>query len=242
MPTGVGDRFQQETKYQPRRLSGGMLSAARPPGTKEYPEHERVELPRPESPETSLHDVLRGRQSVRDFAVDPLSLAQVSWLLWAAGGVRARRHGVVFRTAPSAGALYPIETYLVAHRVDDLSAGVYHYHVAGHALEELRRGDCRGAMAAAALGQAFCADAAAVIAWTAIFARSKWKYGQRAYRYVYLDAGHIAENLALAAVALGLGSCQVGALFDNEVNALLGVNGTEESVLYLSAVGVPAPE
>jgi SagB-type dehydrogenase family enzyme len=82
-------------------------------------------------------------------------------------------------------------------------------------------------------------SASAVFVWTAVFKRSKWKYKQRAYRYVYLDAGHIAENLALAAVALGLGSCQIGALFDNEVNSLLEIEEKQESVVYMSAVGYP---
>jgi SagB-type dehydrogenase family enzyme len=84
-----------------------------------------------------------------------------------------------------------------------------------------------------------CLEAAAVFIWTAIFDRSKWKYEQRAYRYVYLDAGHIAENLALAATGIGLGTCQIGALFDDEVNRIVGVDGTEESVIYMSVVGYP---
>jgi SagB-type dehydrogenase family enzyme len=86
-----------------------------------------------------------------------------------------------------------------------------------------------------------CADAPVVFIWTAIFERSRWKYGQRAYRYVYLDAGHVAAHLALAAVATGLGSCQIAATFDDEVNDLLGVDGVDESVLYMSVVGRPAP-
>jgi SagB-type dehydrogenase family enzyme len=81
--------------------------------------------------------------------------------------------------------------------------------------------------------------AAAIFVWTAIFARSKWKYRQRAYRYVYLDAGHIAQNLALSATSLGLGSCQVGAFYDDEVNKIVGVNGAEESAIYLSVIGYP---
>ena len=93
--------------------------------------------------------------------------------------------------------------------------------------------------ARAALFQEFCSEAAAVFVWTAVFPRAKWKYRQRAYRYVYLDAGHIAQNLMLAAVGLGLGSCPVAAFFDDEMSALLGVDGTEESVIYLCAVGHP---
>jgi SagB-type dehydrogenase family enzyme len=123
--------------------------------------------------------------------------------------------------------------------VEGIEIGVYHYGVRDHLLEVVASGDFGGDITRAALFQEFCAEAAAVFVWTAVFPRAKWKYRQRAYRYVYLDAGHIAQNLALAAVGLGLGSCQVAAFFDDEMNALLGVDGVEESVLYLSAVGHP---
>jgi SagB-type dehydrogenase family enzyme len=92
----------------------------------------------------------------------------------------------------------------------------------------------------AALDQEMCKAAAVVFIWTAVFQRSKWKYGQRAYRYVYLDAGHIAENLALAATSLDLGSCPIAALYDDEVNRIIGVDGTAESVIYITVIGYPA--
>jgi SagB-type dehydrogenase family enzyme len=143
------------------------------------------------------------------------------------------------RSAPSAGALYPIETYLSIQMVEGVEPGIYHYDVRQHELDLLRPGDFRAAVAEAALDQDFLAEAAVVFAWTAVFARSKWKYKERAYRYVYLDAGHIAQNVALAAVALGLGSCQIAALYDDEVNAVLGVDGKEESIVYMTALGRP---
>jgi SagB-type dehydrogenase family enzyme len=92
-------------------------------------------------------------------------------------------------------------------------------------------------MAHAALEQKMCSDAPIVLVWTAIFERSKWKYAQRAYRYVYLEAGHIAQNLAVAATGIGLGSCQIGSFFDDEVNQILGVDGKDESAIYLSVIG-----
>jgi SagB-type dehydrogenase family enzyme len=134
-----------------------------------------------------------------------------------------------------------VETYLVINRVASLEAGIYHYQVGLHQLAQIKMGDFSRGIAAAALNQEMAAAAAVVFCWTGIFARSKWKYGQRAYRYIYLDAGHIAQNLALAAVGLGLGSCQVAALYDDEVNHLLGVDGQKESILYLSVVGHPYP-
>ena len=142
-----------------------------------------------------------------------------------------------FRTAPSAGGLYPIETYVVINRVDGIEQGVYHYNIRRHALEELELGNFGRQIALAALDQRMCLEASFVIIWTAIFERSKWKYKQRGYRYMYLDAGHIAENLALACTGIGLGSCQIGALYDEEVNSIIDVDGVEESVLYMSSVG-----
>jgi SagB-type dehydrogenase family enzyme len=116
---------------------------------------------------------------------------------------------------------------------------LYHYSIEAHTLEELKAGDFAEKMAHAALEQKMCVKAPVVMVWTAVFERSKWKYAQRAYRYVYLDAGHIAQSLALSATGIGLGSCQVGAFFDDEINRIIGVDGVEESVLYLSVVGHP---
>jgi SagB-type dehydrogenase family enzyme len=186
-----------------------------------------------------LWDVLQRRRSERRFQDVPLKESELSQLLWAAQGITREGRGVDFRTAPSAGALYPVETYVVVHNVEGIDAGVYHYDVEQHQLEQLRLGDFQTAIAAAALDQRIAARANVVFVWTAIFERSKWKYEERAYRYIYLDAGHIAQNVALAAEALDLGSCQIGALYDGEANELLGVDGVEESTIYMSVVGRP---
>ena len=185
----------------------------------------------------SLDSCFKKRRSIRDFSDKPINLKQLSYLLWASTGIQRKEHGFDYRTAPSAGALYPIETYLVVNKIIDLPNGVYHYSIKDHTLEELRLGDFGIKAANAALGQMMCAKAAVVFIWTAIFQRSKWKYHQRAYRYIYLDAGHIAENLALASTSLGLGSCQIGALFDEEVNDIVDVDGTTESTIYMSVIG-----
>jgi SagB-type dehydrogenase family enzyme len=238
---GVGDRFQQETKYRPDKVEGPALGwRVRPEMYKTYPDTVKVVLPsyEPARPMT-LDEALNRRKSIRQFRDAPIDLAQLGYLIWASTGVQRSEQGYEFRTAPSAGALYPIETYVVANDVRDVEPGVYHYGIRNHELERIRAGSLRRQAAAAALGQGMCASAPAVFVWTAIFARSKWKYAQRAYRYIYLDVGHIAGNLALAAVSLGLGTCQIGALFDDEVNKLIEVDGIEESVLYMSVVGTP---
>jgi len=215
----------------------------KPKGYKEYPGAEGIVLPPPDAVAeraVGLAECLRARNSIREFSAVPLDKGLLSFLLWAAGGIRGKGRGhFEFRTAPSAGALYPIETYLVVNRVEGIPNGVYHYSVKTHSLEVLRLGDFGPVVALAALRQEMCQEAAVVFVWTAVFNRTKWKYGQRAYRYVYLDAGHIAQNLALAATSIRLGSCQIGALLDEEMNAIIGVDGADESVIYMSAVGVP---
>ena len=240
-PVGIGDRFQQETKYERGRMEGSRLEwTSKPPLYKEYPGARKIRLPPPGPPvRSSFLEILSLRRSVREYSSRPILLPEISLLLWAATGVQREEAGHAFRTAPSAGALYPVDTYVIAHRVDGVERGLYHYAVQGHLLEEVALGDFGEKLAHAALFQEFCSEASAVLVWTAVFPRAKWKYRQRAYRYVYLDAGHIAQNLALAAVGLGLGSCQVAAFFDDEMNALLGVEGVEESVIYMSAVGHP---
>lgn len=239
MTEAVSDRFQQETKYVRGELPGGALDwATKPEMYKRYPDSAQIALPRPRTEGgEGLWSVLSRRHSVRRYGHSPLRLEDLSQVLWAAQGITRQTANVAFRTAPSAGALYPVETYLAVHAVENLAPGIYHYAVEAHALDPLQLDDLRVQVAQAALDQRVAHDAQVVLIWTAIFERSKWKYKQRAYRYIYLDAGHIAQNVALAAVALGLGSCQVAALYDDEANDLLGVDGKEESVIYMTALG-----
>ncbi len=238
---GVGDAFQQETKYRRGHLHGGRLDrASKPAARKHYPSAPRIPLSLPQiEGGAPVWDVIKQRRSVRRFQDSSLQEAELSQLLWAAQGITRVGRGLGLRTTPSAGALYPVETYLVVHAVEGIEPGVYHYGVEKHELDRLKTGDFRTDVARAALDQEIAYWANIVFVWTAVFERSKWKYKQRAYRYVYLDAGHIAQNVALAAVALGLGSCQIAALYDDEVNALLGVDGVDESAIYMTVLGKP---
>ena len=243
MPDDVGDVFQKTTKYHRQQSFGHVLNWSSKPET--YKTYNMKKIPlsvdftTKSAARTPLIEALKNRRSIREFSADPLRLPELSFLLWASTGIRTQQEGYVFRTVPSAGALYPIETYVVANNVDGLPQGLYHYNIQQNSLEELKLGAFGDDVARSALGQDMCSEAAAVFVWTAIFERAKWKYRQRAYRYVYVDAGHIAQNLALSATALGLGSCQIGAFFDDEINSLLEVDGVEESVVYLSVVGRP---
>jgi SagB-type dehydrogenase family enzyme len=241
MPKGIGDRFQEETKYKRETLGGGRLDwDSKPPVYKEYPGARRVALPHfGEIKTMQVAEAIAKRKSVRLYSGGPLTGEALSFLLWASGGIARTERGNVYRTAPSAGALYPVETYIAVQTVAGIEPGIYHYAVKDHVLEEVEPGQHGHDITQAALGQKMCLNAAVVFIWTAVFLRSKWKYKERAYRYVYLDAGHMAENLALAATSIGLGTCQIGALFDDEVNAIIGVDGSDESVIYMSVVGRP---
>jgi SagB-type dehydrogenase family enzyme len=241
MKKGPGDIFQEETKYERGKLSGSpLIWSAKPKTYKTYPDAPRIDLDSPtKEGGQPLWGTIQRRQSIRNFKNKPLGKDSLSQLLWATQGITREQMGFEFRTSPSAGALYPVETYVVIHNVENMEPGIYHYAIADHQLEQLKKGDFRLDIARAALDQDMAYSASAVFVWTALFDRAKWKYGQRAYRYVYLDTGHIAMNLALAAVALGLGSCQIGALYDGESNALLEIDGVKESTLYMSVVGYP---
>jgi SagB-type dehydrogenase family enzyme len=138
---------------------------------------------------------------------------------------------------PSAGALYPIETYVVVNRVNELNAGLYHFDIKENQLILLKEGNFGRDLSQAGLGQEMLEEASCIFIWTAIVARSRWKYRERAYRYIYMDAGHIGQNLYLAATALNLGCCTVGAFYDEELDQLIGIEGPEEISIYLGAVG-----
>jgi SagB-type dehydrogenase family enzyme len=239
MKNGIGDQFQTETKYIRGKLGRGPLLWNNKPETyKQYPSVPKLKLDHPAGSEgLSLWETVQERRSIRNFSQKPMNKTQISRLLWATQGVTKKDMGYEFRASPSAGALYPVETYLFIHNVEEIPKGIYHYAVQNHELSQLNLGDYRQEIAKAALDQDMAFSACAVFAWTAVFERAKWKYKQRAYRYVYLDAGHIAQSFALGAVSLGLGSCQIAALYDEEVNNLLQIDGEEESILYLSVVG-----
>lgn len=203
---------------------------------KTYAHAARVTLPHPRSGQgLSLEEAIDRRRSWRHYSNEPLSLAELSRLLYAASGITDPAQG--FRAAPSAGGLYPIETYVVASHVTDLAAGIYHYAVTDHALEQVRLGEFRTALMMAGLGQEMLGQAPVCFVLTAMFQRTRWKYRERSYRYILLEAGHIGQNLYLAATSLGLGACAAGAFLDDQLNDLLGVDGEQEAALYLITVG-----
>ena len=241
--TNIGEQFQQETKYDPDKPLGYALDWSRRP--KPYKEHDLslayISLPDPDmTSKANLWQLLRHRRSRREYNTGrSLKENLLSALLWATQGVTAKYGEFLFRTAPSAGGLYPIETYLFLRAVEGLEPGIYHFRTHVFDLELLKKGDFSRELTDAALGQTIVRDAQVTFIWSAVVERSRWKYRQRAYRYIYLDAGHIAQNLYLVAEALGLGACAIGALFDDRVNSIIGVDGIEETVIYMATVGWP---
>jgi SagB-type dehydrogenase family enzyme len=236
---GCGRRYLAETRYSREQLEQPGLTYPRAPLFKEYPEAlERVRLaPGAGREPEDLWICLAQRRSQRRYRDRELSLEELTALLWASQGITGGQPNYPFRAAPSAGALYPVETYLAVHRVTGLSQGVWHFQVADFSLELLAAGDLRQPLAEAGLSQSFLGAAAAVFIWTGVLNRAMWKYRERAIRYLFLDAGHICQNLMLAATALNLGVCPVGAFFDAEVERIVQVDGQEEVALYLAAVG-----
>jgi SagB-type dehydrogenase family enzyme len=184
-----------------------------------------------------VEQAIRERRSIRSYSSKPITLSHLSELLFSAQGITGGTPDQFLRTAPSAGALYPFEIYVVANRVEKLPRGIYHYAVKEHAIELVREGDFAGKIADAGLRQDVLGDAAATFVLCAIFDRTRSKYGERGFRYVYIEAGHIVQNLCLEAVSLGLGSVPVGAFIDKDVNELVGVDGSKEAAVLLHAVG-----
>jgi len=215
------------------------VAADCPPATEPTPTPptNTTTLPLPEprfDSDVSVEQALLQRRSVRDYTDAPLTLDEISQLLWAAQGITEPTRG--FRTSPSAGATYPLETYLVAGTVEAVSAGVYRYDPAENKLMEVRDGDIRAELASAALGQRFIEEAAISIVLSAVYERTTNRYGDRGIRYVHMEAGHAAQNLYLQAVALDLGMVVVGAFHDDQVGNILRLPG-EERPLYIIPVG-----
>lgn len=234
------DRIREEVEWWNTPQSQG---ASPPPVQKPVPEGAHlIPLPGPESwqlPPGDLVSCIAGRQSRRKFLAVPLTLEEQSFLLWSTQGVRERLHeAALLRTVPSAGCRHPLETYLAILRVAGLAPGIYRYLPLQHALVlERSPDDLAPRLVAAARGQRFVGEAAATFLWTAIPARTEWRYSEASYKVIALDAGHVCQNLYLACEAMGAGTCAIAAYNQTLADELLGVDGDEEFVVYVAPVG-----
>lgn len=205
---------------------------------KEYPDVPKIELPRSwKLSEARITPLLQNRRSLRKYMAEPLKLEELAFILWASQGITAKSDSHSFRTAPSGGALYPVETYLSANLVEDLAPGLYHFDPRNFCLDQLSNKDSAKDVAACCLDQKFMANSAVSFIWSGVLRRTLSKYGNRGMRYVLLDAGHICQNLLVAAEATGCGACPVAAFYDEEINNLLGLDATEETAIYAAAIG-----
>ena len=191
-------------------------------------------------------EVLFGRQTARAFGPGSIHLSQLAKVLLLSYGVNRDNEGShfprPFRVIPSGGALYPLEIYVHARRVDDLAPGLYHYDPEDHALDVLRPGDESELIIPHFIQQDLAIGAAVYIFISAVFARSTFKYGDRGYRFILFEAGHLAQNATLTAQEMGLATTNIGGFADRAMDRYLGLDGLNESVVYIMLIGQPAPE
>lgn len=236
--SSIGERFHEDTSHTWKQIlkDAVLPKPTMPPQFKNY-KGIKTTLPKPNFKGITVEDAILKRRSVREYTDKPLSLSQISQLVFAAQGITGKLYGTPLRTVPSAGALYPFEIYLIVNNVNDLKRGLYHYSPLDHSVALIKEGDFRKELMQASLSQEMMRDAGIVFAISAIFDRTRSKYGERGYRYVYMEAGYISQNIYLQAVSLGLGSVAVGAFIDKDINNLVGVDGKKEAVISLHAIG-----
>jgi SagB-type dehydrogenase family enzyme len=200
-----------------------------------------IDLPAPAEchvPSVDLRAAIEQRRSTRSYAEAALTLAELSFLLWCTQGVQRAGRQATLRTVPSAGARHAFETLILVNNVEGLEPGLYRFIASSHKLQ-LR--DLDGALAAkvatACFDQQFILQSGAVFLWTAVADRMTWRYGERGYRYLHLDAGHVCQNLYLAAQAVGCGACAIAAFDDQAMNDLLGIDGVDWFLVYMATVG-----
>ena len=240
---GIGKEFMDKTQY--KYLDESDQSKGLPQPLLELPPVEGrriIDLPKPEEIDlghVDLRKVLEGRRSVRAYSEAPFSLGELSWLLWACQGVKeVVGRPATLRTVPSAGARHPFETYLLLNNVEGLKPGLYRFLATDHKLAVVSLdGDIADRVAESCYRQRFVKTCAATFIFAAVQYRTYWRYGERGYRYMHLDAGHVSQNLYLAAEAIGGGACAIGAFYDEELNGVLGVDGEEQFAIYVTTTG-----
>jgi SagB-type dehydrogenase family enzyme len=243
MTDAIGPEFMRKTRYD--ALEASEQALGRPQPSLQVPAGEgaeRIALPKVDRIDlgrADLLEVINRRRSVREYADAPLGLDELSCLRWCTQGVKeVLGDQATLRTVPSAGARHAFETYLLANRVDALAAGLYRFLAVGHELVRLPAPpDVGQRLCEAALGQAFVLGGAVTFVWAADARRMTWRYGQRGYRYLLIDVGHVCQNLYLAAEVLGCGACAIAAFDDAKVDAVCGLDGRRQFAVYLTAVG-----
>ena len=225
-------------------VSDQQKGIAPPPVEKPYDKDaetiELVDIRKTEAIEVELKELIASRRSRRKFSKEPFTLAELSFLLWATQGVKSASPdgSASFRTVPSAGARHAFETYLCVNSVEGLDRGLYRYLPLEHKLLVIKRDDnIMRDIASACCGQSWMATSAAVFVWSTIPYRMEWRYSIASHKAIALDAGHVCQNLYLAAEAISAGVCAIGAYFQNEVDKVIGLDGKDEFAIYIAAAG-----
>jgi len=246
--TDIGQVFMEKTKYQYVTTSDQEMHLPQPPlEVPPDPEKPIFDLPKPETidvPPRDLWTAIEERQSVRAYAHEPLTLPELAFLLWCTQGVKkVAGTYATFRTVPSAGARHALETYLLVNDVGGLEPGLYRYLALTHSLQQLDLDPTLHIrIAKACLGQQFIIRSGVVFLWVAVPYRMTWRYSERGYRELHKDAGHVCQNLYLAAPAVGCGVCAVAAYDDDAMHDILGIDGVDQFLIYLAAVGKTGEE
>lgn len=239
----IGQEFMEKTKYQYLEESDQQKGLPQPSLELEYAKDGTlIDLPKAEDIEVKpldLREAIESRKSLRKYADKPLTIEELSYLLWCTQGVKTiTSRPSTLRNVPSAGARHSFETYLLINMVDGMKPGLYRYLAIEHKLLEINtEHDIANKMSKSCLDQIFVKNSAVTFMWTTIIYRMKWRYGERGYRYIHLDAGHVCQNLYLAAQSIDCGVCAIAAFDDDEINNLLGLDGEEQFVVYIGTVG-----
>lgn len=243
MVRGIGKEFMEKTRYKYLEESDQNKGLPQPPLELDYEKSKGViDLPSPSEtkiPPFDLREAVEGRRSVRDYSDEPLTLGELSWLLWCTQGVKEVAGATVtLRNVPSAGARHAFETYILVNRVEGLKPCLYRFLATKHKLVNFNSEEgLADKITEACYRQSIVKRSAATFIWVAVTYRMCWRYGERGFRYLHLDAGHVCQNLYLAAEAVGSGACAIGAYYDEEVNRVLGLDGEEQFVIYVATVG-----
>lgn len=206
---------------------------------KTYPRFEKIVLPKEHQiQDQNLWKILSRRQSTRHFSKTPIDLRIIGMILHFSAGIVPENLKIdqSRRFYPSAGARYPLEVYLLARRVKGLSEGLYHYNVLEHALELLLKQNLKDEILKIT-GQDWVENAAAIFLISSVFGRTRVKYGDRGYRYILLEAGHLGQNIYLTTEALGIKCCAIGGFLDKKINQMIDIDEDNEAVLYMLAIG-----
>lgn len=233
-----------ETKYAAMEPPDQVRELSQPPLQQPYSRDcEKIELPQPEHfpeiPPLDFLALIELRASVRDYLKQPMPLLELSFLLWCTQGVKmVLGDKATKRTVPSAGSRHAFETYLLINNVEGLTPGIYRFLALEHTLTPVVVDPAaKQRIVDACLGQQFIGQAAVAFFWAADAYRMTWRYGERGYRYLHLDAGHVGQNLYLSAQAIGYGACAFATFDDDRLNRELQLDGEQQFVVYGAAVG-----